>query len=101
MALDTSAEQPLLERTAENGVVTLRMNRPSQFNAVSEGLLGALQQEIDALERDADVRCVVLESAGRAFCAGHALREMRSQPSLDSYRALFRKCGSGMQGLQA
>lgn len=101
MALDTSAEPPLLERTTENGVATLRMNRPSQFNALSEGLLDALQHEIDALARDADVRCVVLESAGRAFCAGHDLREMRSQPSLDYYRALFRKCGSVMQGLQA
>ncbi len=101
MAMDTSAQPPLLERTTENGVVTLRMNRPSQFNALSEGLLGALQQEIDALERDTEVRCVVLESAGRAFCAGHDLREMRSQPSLDYYRALFRKCSSVMQGLQA
>lgn len=43
MALDTSAEPPLLERTTENGVATLRMNRPSQFNALSEGLLDALQ----------------------------------------------------------
>lgn len=101
MALETSADQPLLVRTAEHGVVTLRMNRPSQFNALSEGLLSALQQEIDALEHQPDVRCVVLESAGRAFCAGHDLREMRSQPSLDYYQALFRKCSRVMQGLQA
>ena len=64
-------------------------------------MLAALQQEIDTLACDADVRCVVLESAGRAFCAGHDLREMRSQPDLDYYRALFRRCGSVMQGLQA
>lgn len=101
MALEPSANAPLLLRTSEAGVVTLRLNRPSQFNALSEGLLAALQQEIDALSRDADVRCVVLESAGRAFCAGHDLREMRSQPSLDYYRALFRQCGRVMQGLQA
>ncbi len=44
---------------------------------------------------------MVLESAGRPNCAGHDLREMRSQPDLDYYRALFRRCGSVMQGLQA
>ncbi|MBO9329307.1 enoyl-CoA hydratase [Achromobacter xylosoxidans] len=94
-------ESPILERTDEGGVVTLRLNRPGQFNALSEAMLAALQAQIDALARDADARCVVLESAGRAFCAGHDLREMRSQPSLDYYRELFRKCGSVMQGLQA
>lgn len=101
MALESPAQAPLLLRTSEGGVVTLRLNRPSQFNALSEGLLGALQEEIDTLSSDPDVRCVVLESAGKAFCAGHDLREMRSQPSLAYYRNLFRQCGRVMQGLQA
>ena len=98
---EAAAQEPILARHAEDGVVTLRLNRPGQFNALSEGLLAALQAEIDALSRDAGVRCVVLESSGRAFCAGHDLREMRSQPSLDYYRDLFRKCSAVMQGLQA
>ncbi len=101
MATDSLNHDALLLRTSESGVVTLRMNRPAQFNALSEGLLTALQHEIDALASDDAVRCVVLESAGRAFCAGHDLREMRSQPSLDYYRALFRQCSRVMQGLQA
>lgn len=101
MSIEETAQPAPLLRSAEGGVVTLRMNRPSRFNALSEALLAALQQEIDALARDPDVRCVVLESEGRAFCAGHDLREMRSQPALDYYRELFRKCGSVMQGLQA
>jgi len=101
MSIEKPADEPLLLSTAQAGVVTLRLNRPSQFNALSEALLAALQQEIDRLARDPDLRCVVLESAGRAFCAGHDLREMRSQPDLDYYRALFRQCGRVMQGLQA
>ena len=60
-----------------------------------------MQAQIDALAGDASLRCVVLEASGRAFSAGHDLREMRSQPSLDYYRELFRKCGAVMQGLQA
>ncbi len=92
---------PLLLRTMQDGIATLRLNRPAQFNALSEGLLGALGAEIDALAGDASLRCVVLESAGRAFCAGHDLREMRSQPAFDYYRALFGQCSRVMQGLQA
>lgn len=101
MNIEEPAQEPILARHAEGGVVTLRLNRPGQFNALSEGLLAALQTAIDALSRDGSVRCVVLESSGRAFCAGHDLREMRSQPELGYYRELFRKCSAVMQGLQA
>jgi len=100
-ALQTAAEAPMLERSDDGGVTTLRLNRPARFNALCAGLLDALQRELQALERDASVRCVVLEAAGKAFCAGHDLREMRSRPDLDDYRALFRKCSAVMQGLQA
>lgn len=100
MSIEKTTDEPVLLRSAEGGVITLRLNRPNQFNALSEAMLAALRQEIDALGRDATLRCVVLASAGRAFCAGHDLREMRSQPDLDYYRDLFRRCASVMQGLQ-
>ena len=89
----------MLLRTDSQGIVTLRLNRPGQFNALSEALLAALQAQIDALAGDASLRCVVLEASGRAFSAGHDLREMRSQPSLDYYRELFRKCAGDFAGL--
>ncbi|QKI73087.1 enoyl-CoA hydratase [Achromobacter xylosoxidans] len=100
-AAPAASPDPLLSYALRDGVATLRLNRPAQFNALSEGLLDALRAAIDALARAPDLRCVVLESAGRAFCAGHDLREMRSQPSFDYYLALFRKCSGVMQGLQA
>ena len=92
---------PLLLREARDGVVTLRMNRPSQFNALSEAMLDALQNALDAVAADPAVRCVVLAGEGKAFCAGHDLREMRAQPSLDYYKALFARCGRVMQTIQA
>ncbi len=92
---------PILETATMNGVVTLRLNRPSQFNALSEDMLQALLEQLDILQQDDSLRCVVIESAGKAFCAGHDLKEMRSQPTLDYYRYLFAKCGKVMQGLQA
>lgn len=90
----------LLVREDQGGVTTLRLNRPLQFNALSDALLDALQRELDAISVDTAVRCVVLAGAGKAFCAGHDLREMRGQPRLAYYQALFSKCSQVMQGIQ-
>ena len=89
----------LLSETDARGVVRLTLNRPQAFNALSEALLAALQQQIDALMHDAAARVVVIAGAGRAFCAGHDLKEMRAQPSLDYYQSLFARCGKVMTGL--
>src|ERR1700745_3718657 len=87
------------ERDAR-GVVTLTLNRPQAFNALSEALLAALQRELDALEADERARVLVLAGAGKAFCAGHDLREMRAQPSLDYYQRLFAQCARMMLTLR-
>jgi enoyl-CoA hydratase/carnithine racemase len=83
------------------GVVTLTMNRPAAFNALSEGMLSALQAELDAIDADADARIVVLAGAGKAFCAGHDLKEMRAEPSLAYYEALFAQCTRVMLRVQS
>jgi enoyl-CoA hydratase/carnithine racemase len=82
------------------GVVTLTLNRPEALNALSEALLGALQEALDGLAQDESVRVVVLAAAGKAFCAGHDLREMRAQPSLDYYQRLFALCSRMMLTLR-
>ena len=83
------------------GVVTLTLNRPAAFNALSEGMLSALQGELDAVAADQTARVVVLAAAGKAFCAGHDLKEMRAEPSLAYYEALFAQCTRVMLSLQA
>jgi len=96
-----STQSELLIRTDEaRGVTTLTLNRPSAFNALSEGLLNALQDAIDALAHDSTVRVVILAANGKAFCAGHDLREMRADPSLEYYQKLFDQCARMMMGLQ-
>jgi enoyl-CoA hydratase/carnithine racemase len=82
------------------GVVTLTLNRPQAFNALSEALLEALQRELDTLETDESARVLVLAGAGKAFCAGHDLREMRAQPSLEYYQRLFTQCSQMMLTLR-
>ena len=91
----------LLLREDRAGITTLRLNQPSRFNALSEALLEALQREVDAIADDRSVRCVVLAAAGKDFCAGHDLREMRARPELGYYQALFARCSRVMQALQA
>jgi enoyl-CoA hydratase/carnithine racemase len=82
------------------GVVTLTLNRPQAFNALSETMLAALQHELDAIGKDESVRVIVLAAEGKAFCAGHDLKEMRATPSLDYYERLFSQCSEMMLGIQ-
>jgi len=94
-------EEPVVLRNRdERGVVTLTLNRPQAFNALSEAMLAALQREFDAIAEDESARVVVLAAEGKAFCAGHDLKEMRAKPSLDYYERLFSQCSEMMLGIQ-
>lgn len=82
------------------GVVTLTLNRPQAFNALSEDMLKALQAALEAISKDESARVVVLAAAGKAFCAGHDLKEMRASPSLTYYQSLFNQCSQVMLAIQ-
>lgn len=87
---------PLVLRSQAGGVLTLTLNRPAQFNALSQALMGELQAALDAAAADAAVRAIVIAGAGRAFCAGHDLKEMRSNPERAFQQALFEQCSRMM-----
>ena len=72
------AEEPILLTGVNAGIATLTLNRPHQYNALSEDMLIALQDALDEIAGDDTVRVVVLAANGKAFCAGHDLKEMRS-----------------------
>ncbi|WP_235705143.1 enoyl-CoA hydratase [Acidiphilium iwatense] len=99
--MDAMTETPplLLTRDAR-GAVRLTLNRPDALNALSEALLDALQDTIGAIGADEAARLVIIEGAGRAFCAGHDLREMMALPDPAAQRALFAKCSRVMLSLQ-
>lgn len=88
-------DAPLL-RTASSGVVTLTLNRPRQYNALSVELLEALQSALDAIAEDERQRVVVIAANGTAFCAGHDLREMRAHEDRAWHQALFEQCSRMM-----
>jgi len=91
----------ILVREDRHGVAQLTLNRPQQLNALSESMLDELQRELDAIAGDANVRCVVIAGAGKSFCAGHDLAQMRGQNHEPYYKALFDRCGRMMQSIQA
>ena len=100
LANTSVAEAAVLMSRDERGVFTLTMNRPGSFNALSEEMLTALQQALDAVAADDSARVVVLAAAGKAFCPGHNLKEMIAQPELAYYQALFARCSKLMLSIQ-
>lgn len=97
----SETEEPLvLSRRDARGVIHLTLNRPKAFNALSEAMLAALQKALEAAAHDDEARAVVIGGAGRAFCAGHDLKEMRASPSQGYYETLFADCTRTMLAIQ-
>jgi enoyl-CoA hydratase/carnithine racemase len=96
---DTINPGPVLLRHDEDGIATLTLNRPGQYNALSEDLLTRLQSELDQIARTETLRVVVIAANGKAFCAGHDLKEMRASDDRAVHQALFDQCGRMMMGI--
>ncbi len=95
----------MLERRDTNGIVHLHMNAPGRLNALSDDMLAALQSQIDSLKTDKTAKVVVLSGAGKAFCAGHDLKEMQAGRAAEDkgrayFQDLFTRCAKVMKGLQ-
>ena len=87
-------------RKDERGVVWLTLQDPQRFNALSDAMLTALQQALDEIARDSSARVVVLAAEGKAFCAGHNLKDMAANPELAYYQQLFTQCSRVMLSIQ-
>ncbi len=95
----------LLERHDAGGIVTLTMNAPARLNALSDAMLADLQAQMDQLHTDTAARVVVLKGSGKAFCAGHDLKEMTAGRQAEDggkayFADLFKRCSRVMTGLQ-
>jgi enoyl-CoA hydratase/carnithine racemase len=89
------AEAQLLIEIAD-GIATLTLNRPGQFNALSSALISDLQSAFDRIAVDPGVRVVVLAARGRGFCSGHDLKEIRAMASVAEVESLFAQCSRMM-----
>ena len=99
-SLASGPPPPVLHTRDERGVHSLVLNRPAAFNALGEDMLAALQTALDAVALDESARIVVLSAQGKAFCAGHNLKEMSAQPELAYYPKLFAQCTRLMLSIQ-
>jgi enoyl-CoA hydratase/carnithine racemase len=94
--MTSSDNESVLLRSDDHGITTLTLNRGNKFNALSRELMGAIQAELDAIAEDTSVRVVIIAGAGKAFCAGHDLKEMRADPGPEAMTALFEQCSRMM-----
>ena len=96
----------LLERHDSNAVAHLKMTAPERLNALSDEMLAALQAQFDSLRDDRSTRAVVISGAGKAFCAGHDLKQMTAgRQSEDGgvayFKGLFDRCAAMMLSIRA
>jgi enoyl-CoA hydratase/carnithine racemase len=96
MTTPSAGSDPLVLRRDENGICHLTMNRPKAYNALSMDMMSALIQVFADLSEDRSVRVVVLSGAGKGFCAGHDLKELKSNPDRSFYERTFQACSELM-----
>ncbi|MDF3413663.1 enoyl-CoA hydratase [Sulfitobacter sp. M57] len=96
----------ILQMTQRGPVAELTMNAPERLNALSDEMLDALQTRLDQLATDPKVRVITLAGSGKAFCAGHDLRQMtamRQAPDdgAAAFKDLFDRCARVMARIQS
>ncbi|MDG2339970.1 MAG: enoyl-CoA hydratase [Paracoccaceae bacterium] len=95
----------ILERNDTNAIATLTLNAPEKLNALSDAMLAALRSEMNAIAENPSIRAVILKGAGKAFCAGHDLKEMTAGRQAEDggksyFKDLFQRCASVMHTIQ-
>ncbi|MDP1748435.1 MAG: enoyl-CoA hydratase-related protein, partial [Reyranella sp.] len=98
--MTTQSNEPVLLRRDQGRVAILTLNRPKAMNALSGELIDALQAEFDRLAKDREIRCVIIEANGRAFSAGHDLREVRSTDDYAFHHDLMTRCSAMMMSIR-
>src|SRR5258708_11659000 len=101
MSAIPKADESILLREDRDGICTLTLNRPQQMNLLTGEMLDALQESFDALLSDNKTRVVILAAAGKGFCAGHDLKEIRALKEQPKIEELFGKCSRMMQTISA
>ena len=100
MSARPQEEQPFLLREDRDGIATLTLNRPAQMNLLTGEMLSALQSALDEIKENVNIRVVILAAAGKGFCAGHDLKEIRALGEQPKIAALFTQCSRMMMTIQ-
>ena len=95
------SEHPILLQSQSGAICTLTLNRPAQYNALSEELMQAVISSLDEIAENSTIRVVILAANGKAFCAGHDLKQMRANDDQPYQHKLFSLCSEMMQKIVA
>src|SRR5258706_8112157 len=96
MSAQPQAQQPVLLREERDGIATLTLNRPAQMNLLTAEMLTALQDAFNSIQENKAVRVVILAAAGKGFCAGHDLKEIKALGDQARIATLFTQCSTMM-----
>ena len=94
--LSEVSTQAILIREEQNGICRLTLNRPRQYNVLSAEMIGELQAALDDISADDGIQVVIIAANGKAFCAGHDLKERRTRQDRAFHQKLFDQCGRMM-----
>ena len=100
MSAQPQEQQPIVSREDRDGIATLTMNRPLQMNLLTGAMLAALQDSLDEISGNHDIRVVILAAGGKGFCAGHDLKEIRALGEQPKIAGLFVQCSRMMMAIQ-
>ena len=100
MSAQPQAQQAAVLREDRDGIATLTLNRPQQMNLLTSEMLSALQVSLDQISKDESIRVVILAAAGKGFCAGHDLKEIRALGEQPRIAGLFAQCSRMMTAIQ-
>ncbi len=100
MTEPNASDAPVRHQRDARGVHWLTLSQPKAFNVLSEAALDALQRQLDAIAADEGARALVIAAEGKAFCAGHDLKQMKANPQLAYYQRLFAQCSKVMMSIQ-
>ena len=99
MAVRIESSESLILCSDKGGISSLIINRPKSYNALSIDCMNALREQIESVSKDSSVKVVILSGAGKGFCAGHDLKEMRANPEREFYDKTFNACTQLMMSI--
>lgn len=89
----------LVLRTDTDGISHLQLNRPKSYNALSIDCMNMLREKTESISNDSSIKAVIISGAGRGFCAGHDMKEMRANPERKFYKLTFDTCVEMMMSI--
>jgi enoyl-CoA hydratase/carnithine racemase len=101
MSANPKIDEAILLRDDRDGICTLTLNRPQQMNLLTGEMLSALQGSFEEISVNKEIRVVILAAAGKGFCGGHDLKEIRALGEQPKIEALFAQCSRMMQTISA